>query len=119
MAKIYRTAMGKTVDLDALRLANENEIAIGNMRTNARGDELGAGGRIVKTRAQIMADYHKLNTPLVEDPPADIPLSKKPTGKLKTPMVQEAPVVDPQPTARVPRGTFANSVTQETDGSDE
>lgn len=119
MAKIYKTAMGKTVDLDALRLANENEIAIGNMRTNARGDELGPGGRVVKTRAQIMADYHKLHTPIVEDPPTDIPQVKKPTGKLKTPIVQEVPAPSAPSGARAPRGSFASSVAQETDGSDE
>ena len=39
----YKTAMGKAIDIDSLRVANENIIAVGNMRTNARGDELGAG----------------------------------------------------------------------------
>jgi hypothetical protein len=31
------------------------------MRVNARGDELGAGGKIIKTREQILADYYQNN----------------------------------------------------------
>lgn len=73
MGKLYRSAMGKMVDLDMIRLSNENAIAVGNMRTNARGDELGPGGKIVKTRAQIMAEYHKLNTPVAGDNPIGRP----------------------------------------------
>ena len=41
MKKAYRTALGKSIDMDNLRLANEGTIAIGNMKVNARGDELG------------------------------------------------------------------------------
>jgi hypothetical protein len=36
--KIYRTAQGRTVDLGALQLKNENVRAVGNMSVNARGD---------------------------------------------------------------------------------
>ena len=36
--KVYKTAMGKTVDMGALRLKNEKERAVGNMKVNARGD---------------------------------------------------------------------------------
>ena len=61
MSKIHRTARGDAVDIDMVRLANESTIAIGNMRTNARGDQLGAGGKVVKTRSQVMQEYHKLN----------------------------------------------------------
>jgi hypothetical protein len=31
------------------------------MKVNARGDELGAGGKIVRTREQILQDYYKNN----------------------------------------------------------
>jgi hypothetical protein len=67
MAKVYRTAMGKAVDIDGLRLVNEHVIAVGNMKVNARGDELGPGGKVVKTRDQIMKDYYALNTPVATD----------------------------------------------------
>lgn len=67
MKKVYRTALGKHLDMDSLRLAHEDTIAIGNMKVNARGDELGAGGKVVKTRNQVMDEYYKLNTPTVVD----------------------------------------------------
>lgn len=66
MAKIYRTALGRSIDMDTIRLSNEETIAVGNMRVNARGDELGPGGEVVRTRNQVMNDYYKLNTPVVE-----------------------------------------------------
>lgn len=61
MAKIYRSAQGKTVDVDQLRLRNEETIAVGNMKVNARGDELGPGGVVVKTRNESMDDYYASN----------------------------------------------------------
>jgi len=65
MKKTYRSALGKSVDIDQLRLSNEEIIAVGNMKVNARGDELGPGGEVVRTRNQIMNDYYRLNTPTV------------------------------------------------------
>ena len=61
MKKIYRTAQGKPVDMDVVRLRNEETIAVGNMKVNARGDELGPGGTIVKTRNELMDDYYASN----------------------------------------------------------
>ena len=39
---------GKSVDMDLLRKRNELTPAVGNARVNARGDELGPGGQIIK-----------------------------------------------------------------------
>lgn len=61
MAKIYRSAQGKTVDVDQLRLKNEETIAVGNMKVNARGDELGPGGVVVRTRNESMDEYYASN----------------------------------------------------------
>lgn len=63
MSRIYRSAQGRVVDIEKLRLANEETIAVGNMKVNARGDQLGEGGRIVKSRNQLMKEYYDLNTP--------------------------------------------------------
>ena len=54
MGRIYRTARGKGIDLDKLKLTNENVVAVGNMRVNARGDLLGAGNQIAAGRNQVM-----------------------------------------------------------------
>ncbi len=51
MSKIYRTARGNLVNMDELRSANETRVAAGNMKVNARGDELGSGGHIVRNLA--------------------------------------------------------------------
>jgi hypothetical protein len=65
--RVYTTANGKRINIDAIVAQNEESIAIGNMRVNARGDELGPGGRIERTREKVMADYYKLNTPVATD----------------------------------------------------
>jgi hypothetical protein len=117
----YKTAMGKAVDIDSLRVANENVIAVGNMRTNARGDELGAGGKILKTRAQLMQEYHKLNTPTAshDDVVAtSIDTPAKPVTKLVTPTADDTPVVTSTAASveyTKPRGSFAGAVASETE----
>lgn len=50
--QIYKTMRGKTVDMHRLVKENEMTPAVGNMGINARGDELGPGGKIIKTREQ-------------------------------------------------------------------
>ena len=57
--KIYRTMQGRVVDLDALAAKNETMPAVGNVRMNARGDELGPGGVIVRKREDIMNDHYQ------------------------------------------------------------
>ena len=61
MGRIYTSMQGKQIDIEKLQLKNELLPAIGNMKVNARGDELGAGGKIVRTREQILQDYYKNN----------------------------------------------------------
>jgi hypothetical protein len=57
----YRTMQGKEVDMDKLMLQNEMMPAVGNVRMNARGDELGPGGKVVKKREDIVSEYYKDN----------------------------------------------------------
>jgi hypothetical protein len=57
--KIYKSALGKEVDIEKLRSMNENTVAVGNARVNARGDELGPGGKIIRKREEIQDDYYK------------------------------------------------------------
>jgi hypothetical protein len=47
--------------MEKLSLRNETTPAVGNLKVNARGDELGPGGKIVRTREQVLADYYKNN----------------------------------------------------------
>jgi hypothetical protein len=61
MGKTYRTMQGKEIDMEKLALVNELIPAVGNARVNARGDELGPGGKIVKKREEIVAEYYEKN----------------------------------------------------------
>lgn len=51
-ARKYRSAMGKTVDIGALMLQNENVRAVGNMSVNARGDTVDSNNQIIDRKAQ-------------------------------------------------------------------
>lgn len=55
---VYKSMQGREVDLDKLRNKNETTLAVGNARVNARGDEIGPGGKIIKKREDIMAEYY-------------------------------------------------------------
>ena len=59
--KTYKTMQGKPIDMDLLRKRNELTPAVGNAKVNARGDELGPGGKIVKKREEVLADYCRDN----------------------------------------------------------
>jgi hypothetical protein len=56
--KVYRSMQGKEVDLDKLRTRNETTLAVGNAKVNARGDEIGPGGKIIRKREEIVSDYY-------------------------------------------------------------
>lgn len=67
MGKTYTSMQGKEIDMEKLALRNELSVAVGNMKVNARGDELGTGGKIVRTREQILQDYYKNNDRAVSE----------------------------------------------------
>ena len=117
MATNHRTARGIPVDMDRLRLANEQTIAVGNMKVNARGDQLGAGGKIIKTRQQVMAEKNKLKGPIADN-------SQVVAESISA--VEQEPVAieilesqDVVPGYVKPRGSFADSVAKETEVTQE
>ena len=65
--KQHRSMRGKNVDMDLLRKRNELTPAVGNARVNARGDELGAGGKIVRPKEEVLKDYYKSSTGVVSE----------------------------------------------------
>jgi hypothetical protein len=52
--QVYRSMQGKEVDMHKLVMQNEMTVAVGNVRVNARGDELGRGGQIIRKREDIL-----------------------------------------------------------------
>jgi hypothetical protein len=67
---MHRTANGRFLDINALKIQQEKTIAVGNSRQNARGDIIGPGGQIVETRDQRMKDYYNAQkgSPLQDAP---------------------------------------------------
>jgi hypothetical protein len=67
--KVHRSMQGKQVDMDMLRKKNELTPAVtgGTARVNARGDELGAGGKIVRKREDVMRDNYNNQQNTVPD----------------------------------------------------
>ena len=64
---LVRSMRGKEVDMEKLNLRNEEVPAVGNAKVNARGDELGPGGAIVRTREEVLADYYKQNPRAIKE----------------------------------------------------
>jgi hypothetical protein len=61
MGRIYTSMRGKEVDMEKMGLRFEKTPAVGNMKVNARGDEIGEGGKVVRTREQVLQDYYAQN----------------------------------------------------------
>lgn len=55
---IYRTAMGKVVDMNALAAKNEMVRAVGNMKVNARGDVIDEKGRVIKPMTERVNEHY-------------------------------------------------------------
>lgn len=125
MAANHRTARGIPVDMDRLRLQNETTIAVGNMKVNARGDQLGPGGKIIKTRAQVLAEKNKLHGAMaledeIHESPMDIEELPIPDLVQIVPTNLASLAADDTPVAEStgyvkPRGSFAESVAEQTE----
>ena len=62
--KIYKTALGKTVDMGKLSLQNEKVRAVGNMKVNARGDMVDDMNRVISSKNdQVNKQYNKQTAP--------------------------------------------------------
>ena len=101
----YKTMRGKTVDMDLLQQRNELTPAVGNARVNARGDELGPGGQIIKKREDVVAEHYagtgvaqeatgRANAPVADTPVVQVaaPVKKTVTRTKKEEVVIDAPI---------------------------
>ncbi len=88
-----KTMGGQTIDMEALIAANEDARAVGNMMTNAKGDQLDEKGNIVKTAQQIAGESHVNPTVQTNQSIKDIGFTPEPGA---TPMADN---VQPQPKA--------------------
>jgi len=71
--EVYKSANGKAVDMGALRLKNEKTRAVGNMRVNARGDEINERDQVIRRKnEQTTGQYRRQVNP--SDPSESSPL---------------------------------------------
>jgi len=58
--EVYKSARGKVVDMGALRLKNEQTVAVGNMKINARGDQIDDAGQVIASKPeQVNKQYQQ------------------------------------------------------------
>tara|TARA_Y100000758_G_scaffold303118_1_gene273094 strand:- start:711 stop:1136 length:426 start_codon:yes stop_codon:yes gene_type:complete len=96
--KLYRTMQGRMVDIEKLRSMNENIRAVGNMNVNARGDIMGPGGTILKSKEQVIKEYYEAPKGVVADTPVKkiaIPTPIPQNKVVETKVIN--PVKEPQP----------------------
>ena len=60
---LHKTMRGRTINMDLLRKKNELTPAMGNARTNARGDLLGPKGKIIKKREDLIKEHYAKTAP--------------------------------------------------------
>lgn len=58
--QVYKSANGKMVDMGKLMLQNEQTRAVGNMKVNARGDQIDDNNRVINTKPeQVQRQYQR------------------------------------------------------------
>lgn len=60
MTNLYRSAKGKMIDIDKVKIRQENVASVGNMNTNARGDLLGNGQQVALGRNALMDQIYSV-----------------------------------------------------------
>jgi hypothetical protein len=80
MGKTYRTAKGQLVDIEAIAMANEKTVAVGNMGVNAKGDKV-KGGKVIVPAAERVAPYHRAKKQVT-------------TGSIRPPITTERAVAE-------------------------
>lgn len=59
MGKKHTSYRGTAIDMEMLKFQNEYKTALGNASMNARGDKIGRGGTIIKTREELLAERER------------------------------------------------------------
>ena len=122
MGKVYRTAQGRELDIEKIRLQHEMVPALGNMQVNARGDQLGPGGKILKTRETIMNDHYRQNSDASPNVPKDGPIPTRSPRKSddyqEQPSKEFVPGTISEDDGQKPRGGLARAIKAAQEGKD-
>ena len=90
--RMYRSMQGRMIDIEKLRSANESVQAVGNMNVNAKGDVLGAGGKIVTSKETVIKKYYEQPKGMVSDTPSKGKAMPAPNAETVKPVQKMAPV---------------------------
>ena len=90
--RMYRTMQGRMIDIEKLRAANESTQAVGNMNVNAKGDVLGAGGKVVTPKETVIRKYYEQPKGMVSDTPVSKPMPA-PRREPPKPIAKANPIV--------------------------
>tara|TARA_B100000123_G_scaffold271936_1_gene252992 strand:- start:52 stop:570 length:519 start_codon:yes stop_codon:yes gene_type:complete len=108
--KQYKSMRGASVDLAKLMAKAEKTISVGNTQSNARGDQLGRGGRVVKSAADIAREHYNQNNPRATvNSTIKVDNQLDASGKTKIEKPMEDDWVEPTPSS-----TYAETVEKET-----
>jgi len=99
-----RSNRGQIIDFDALIAQQGNQPAVGNMGVDAKGNRLGAGGRVIQSNEDRVREYYKdtktisietsvQGTPIKADVTQD-PVTKPKTAKTAAENVRVAELDD-------------------------
>ena len=58
---VVRSMQGKEVDIQTIMNQQSNAMAVGNVRVNANGDELGPGGKIIAKQSDDLISTQQQN----------------------------------------------------------
>jgi cell division septation protein DedD len=93
---VYKSMQGKQIDMDMLRQRNELTQAVGNAKVNARGDEIGPGGKITRKKEDVLREYYENSSSM----PDEVAV-KKPTSE----EIEEQKIVAAKTTAKTTKAT--------------
>jgi hypothetical protein len=93
MADNHRSAMGKSIDMAALRAKNQNTRAVGNMNVDAEGNTLDSHGQIIETSTQRVGRLYDETT----QNPGALRRNMDRVQPKQQPIQQTAPTPAPQP----------------------
>ena len=99
MAETHRSAMGKSIDMAALRQKNERVRAVGNMLVNARGDTIDSNGNVIQDNNKRVNEYYMkavMNRAARGETPV-LAGRAQPTPPPPVAAAPQVPEVDPEP----------------------
>ena len=108
---------GRMIDIEKLRASNESVQAVGNMKVNARGDVIGAGGKVVTPKETVIKKYYEQPKGMVSDTPTRSKPMPAPQEPVKQAVQKTAPAPKKVATPKAkPKATPKKGIDEALDG---